>query len=336
MIEIETINIARFFMQASGGVMGATSLWGLVFWMKSRNESGDRSESFIALSRLAFVIFLVAIAIFLTAWFYSFFAFIPGAEAHEGIVLKPQNENLVRGFALNLPLVSILTLVTLVGIFLWRKKELFKKYGGMIFLPQFLLVSLILVLGSTTQEFGRNQIFSWLHSWHSILTLGTVATVDALYIITLRNDALKRVLYPFFPVMSAAIWIGLGIDFASVFLIVKDALHVTAQFLFNQTVIGIIVINGAFLSGKINDFLIDLIRPDRVESLSPKMNLFFGISGSLSIVSWTTITLLDFIKPPFSYLQFLSIYVSFIALAFLSHLALEGLISARKITPPAV
>ncbi len=336
MIGIELLDIVRFFMQVSAGVCGATSLWGFIFWMKSRKENGERSESFIALFRLAFVIFLAAIAVFLTAWFYSFFAFVPGAQAHEGIVIKPQSAEIIRGFGLNLPLVATLTLIALLGLFLWRRKNLFKKYAGIIFLLQFLLVSLILIFGVTTQEFGRNQIFSWLHSWHSIITLGTVVTVDALYIGTLYNAALKRVLYPFFPVMSAAIWIGLGIDFASVFLIVKDALHVTQQFLFNQTVVGIIVINGAFLSGKINDFLIGLIHPDRVESISPRTSLIFGISGSLSIVSWTTITLLDFVKPPFSYIQFFSIYFLFIALAYVFKSALERLISTRKITPPAV
>lgn len=333
---IEVLDIVRFFMQVSAGAAGATSLWGFVFWVKSRNESGDRSQSFIALSRLVFVIFIAAIAVFLTAWFYSFFAFVPGAAAHEGIVIKPQVTELIRGFELNLPLVSILTLTALFGVFLWRKRDLFKKYGGIIFLLQFLLVSLILLFGVTVQEFGRDQVFSWLHSWHSILTLGTVITVDVLYMAVSKRDELKRVLYPFFPVMSAAIWIGLGIDFASVFLIVKEAVHVTQQFLFNQTVIAILIINGALLSGKINDLLIGLIRPDRVESISPKTNLVLGISGSLSIVSWLTITFLDFVKLPFSYFQFLSIYILIVFLAFLSHLILEKLISTRKIQPPAV
>ncbi|MEK7087509.1 MAG: hypothetical protein AAB958_02285 [Patescibacteria group bacterium] len=336
MVGIVLSDITRFFMQASAGAAGAASLWGFIFWMKARKENGERSESFSTLSRVTFVIFLVAIGIFLATWAYSFFAFIPAAQAHEGIVIKPQRVDIARGFELNLPLVSILTLIALLGIFLWRKRDLFKKYGGMIFLPQFLLVSLILLFGVTAEEFGRNQIFFWLHGWHSIITLGTVVAVDVLYLVTLHSAALKRALYPFFPVMSAAIWIGLGLDFASVFLIIEDALHVTSQFLFNQTVVGLIIINGAFLSGKTNDFLISLIRPDRVDSISPRTNLIFGISGSLSIVSWTTITFLDFVNLPFSYVEFLFIYLAFISIAFFSHLVLEKLLATRKVVPSVV
>jgi len=334
MFGIEVIDISRFLMQASAGICGATSLWGFVFWMKGRKDNG-KGKSFRALSRIVFLLFLASITVFLTSWIYTFFAFIPNVFAHEGIVIKPQADEIIRGFMFNLPLVAMLTLISFFGIIFFKSKSLFDKYGGIIFLSQFFLISLILLFGAKS-EFLRDQIFYSLHGWHSIITLGTVATIDTLYIATFKNNPLKSALYPFFPIMSAAIWIGLGIDFASVFLIVKDTLHVTTQFLFNQMVVGIIVINGAFLSGKINDLLIGLIHPDRVESLSPKMNIFFGISGSLSIVSWTTITFLDFVNLPFSYAQFLLLYISVVIVAFFAHLAIEKAISARKVIPSVV
>jgi len=123
--------------------------------------------------------------------------------------------------------------------------------------------------------------------------LGTVITIDYLYFKTNQDINLKRTVYSIFPFLSVAIWAGLGLDFLSNILIFKEAFEVNPQFIFIQTVIAIIILNGALLSDKINQRLIASVRIDNPLPLTPKEDLFMGISGSISIVSWITIAFID-------------------------------------------
>jgi len=140
---------------------------------------------------------------------------------------------------------------------------------------------------------------------------------------TLKRDNLKRVLYPIFPLMSLAIWVGLGVDLIGAFIVLLDTLSISSQFLFNQVVVAIIVLNGAFLSGRMSEKLFSLIQTDRILPLSSKTNLIFGISGSVSIVSWLTITFIDFFSFKLSFWQFFAIYLTLIITAFFGQKVLK-------------
>lgn len=322
MTEVGFDAILGFLMQTLAAVTGAASLWGFVLWAKGERE----------LAQKLFPVFISAVSLFSISWLFSYlFVFLPQVVAHEGIILKPKESGIIHGFALNLPFVIVLILISVIGIWLKTHKNLFKKYIGLFFLSCFLLISFILLFKVTANEAHINQIFFSLHNWHSILTLGTIIAIDTLYLSTIKQAHLKRVLYPFFPFMSAAIWIGLAIDFVSVFLIIDRAFYVTGQFLFNQTVIGIIILNGTMLSGRVNEKLISLIRQDRVDYLPAKVNLLFEILGSISIVSWLTITFLDFVIIPFSYMQFFSIYIISILIAFFLGLSIRRIVLAKNV-----
>lgn len=309
MLEIEAEGLIRFLIQLSAAAAGASSLWGFVLVLRKQKE----------MVRLLFPFFAFSLVVFLVSWFWAAnFFFAPESFGHEGVALEPAYEYVRRGFEFNFPFVAVLAVLSFIGIFIFRfRKEFFEKSAGFFFLAQFILLSVIIAFGVFTGAFGREQLFFFFHGWHSILTLGTVLTVDFLYIATKNRGELKRIIYPFFPVMSAAIWLGLGLDFLSVGLIFKEAFHLTTQFFFNQTVIAAIILNGAFLSGRINEKLISFIYPSRVLNPDKKTEIFFSLAGAVSIVSWTTITFLDFFEFGLSYIGFWLVYLSIIALAFL-------------------
>lgn len=324
MYGIELPDLIRFFMHVSAAVVGASSLWGFIFLYRKNAD----------IAKIISRIFLVGLVIFLASWLfvYSFYT-APDASAHEGIALETVPNYLANGLSITKPIVLLIASLGLLFLILAgsHKSNLFLKYGKALFLSEFLLVSAFLSLSVFSGSFDRDQLFYSLHGWHSIFTLGTVITVDVLYMMTLKSDGLRRVLYRFFPVMSAVIWGGLGLDFASVGLIIGEPIiHITDEFLFNQTVVAIIVINGALLSGKINNFLISLIKPDKVHDLPKKMGFLFGLSGSVSIISWLTIKFVNFHEITLSYAQLFAVYALVISVAFVLNRMVEARILRTK------
>ena len=131
--------------------------------------------------------------------------------------------------------------------------------------------------------------------------------------------------------MSLAIWAGLGVDFSSNTLVFKDAFHVDPQFLFVQTVVAILVINGALLSVRINDALIRSAERGEKEVQNRTVRRLIGVSGSVSFVSWATIYFADFFELTLSYPQMLAVYISAVVVVFLLHRTVHA--AAARLTP---
>lgn len=324
MYGIEIPDLIRFFMQFGVAIAGAASLWGFIFFVKS-----GKDRSFVDLARIAFWIFSAGFLIFIVAWFlaYSVF-FTPDIQAHEGITLAKGTERIENGLLVTFPVVLTLALVGLLffsaGLI---SEKFFLKFGKFFFLAQFFLISLFTAFIVYSGELGLEQLTHFLHNWHSILTLGTVISVDILYLATMRKDDLRRVLYIFFPFMSAVIWIGLGLDFVSAAVVYYgDGFQVGPQFIFNQVVVAIIILNGILLTGRETNVLRSLVKPDRVDFVGPREELIFGLSGSVSIVSWSTITFIDFseLTAPI-FLMFVG-YVLFIVFVFITQKILKKII----------
>ena len=317
---IEVPNLVRFCMQSAAAIAGAAALWYLLFDMKARYNLTSEKEHFYALMRLLTPLFWASLFVFLVSWWAAALIFFPpDLFAHEGVVEKSVYEYIKNGFHVNLIWVLLITILGFAGALAsLYKKELFQKYAVPFFLAQFVFLSLVLLFSAFTKSFGKEQIVFFLHNWHSIITLGVVVVVDFLYLRTLRKDSLKRILYPLFPLMSAFILIGLGMEFISSLLVFNESLAITPQFLFNQTVIAILVLNGVFLASRINRILIDLIKSDRVLTLSGPLKKMLRISASVSIVSWVTVTFIDFFDIPLIYYQFFIIYIFFIGIAYIA------------------
>jgi len=312
-------------MQSAAAIAGAAALWCLIFSIKARRNSAPEKEHFYALMHLLTPLFWVSLIVFLIGWWVAALIFFPpDILAHGGVVEKPVYEYIKNGFNVNLIWVLLITIVGLAGI--WariRKKELFQKYATPFFLSQFVFLSLILLFSVFTKSFGKEQIILFLHNWHSIITLGTVVVIDFLYLLTLRKDNLKIILYPLFPLMSTFIFTGLGMEFLSSLLVFNKELIITPQFIFNQTVIAILVLNGVLLAGRINRILINLIKSDRVLTLGGSLKKMLRISASVSLVSWATVTFIDFFEIPFAYYQFFIVYLLLIGAAYLAKPLME-------------
>jgi hypothetical protein len=315
--------LVRFFIQFGVAVSGAASLWGFVFFLKHRRSLDKVYQKF---SELLVPLFLFGLIIFLAFWWIgAFFIFVPEIFAHEGIVLRPTLDYVRSGFAVNFPMVLVVMMVAILhahSFFYYR--DFWKKYGGALWAALFLLFSAIASLSVFTGTLGREQLFFSLHNWHSILTLGSVIVVDYLFLGTFHLHSHKKSLYTFFPIISLFIWIGLAIDFLSNVLIFSEAFRVTEQFLFIQTVVAFIIINGALLSGRINSILIHFAQLERHELVSPLIARVISVSGSVSIVSWLTITFVDFFEFAIGYWQFFGVYLLAIVVAYLLHDVLEA------------
>jgi hypothetical protein len=315
--------LVRFFIQFGVAVGGAASLWGFVFSWKSQKSADPIFKKF---SELLIWLFLGGFLFFLFNWLVGFaFIFVPQAAAHEGIIIYPSLDYIRSGFSANLIPVIFLIFFGITNIHLYFfYREKWDKYSLVLWGAQFLLFSAIASLGVFTGSLDRQQLFFSFHNWHSILTLGSVIVVDYLFLVTFRMHTHKKSLYSFFPIISLFIWIGLGVDFLSNLLIFEEGFRISDQFLFIQTVIAIIITNGAVLSGRINDVLINFNWLEKRELVNPVLKRVISVSGSISIVSWLTITFVDFFEFPLRYWQFFSLYAFFILTAYLIHDIIES------------
>ena len=300
---INSIGLMRFLVQLAAATAAALALWGFIF-----SFVNIKIAKFIARLFLAALGFL-GIAWFLTAIIY----FPPAALAHEGIAIGPINEFIQNGFNLNFWLIAVLLIFNI--IFARKKLRLF-------FLVNFSILFLFLTFTTWTGFWGKERLFFSLHNIHSIFTLGSVVTVDILYLLSLKKKDWAPIIYKIFPAMSAVIWAGLGIDFLSVFLALPETLVLTPQFYFSQIVVAIIILNGAMFSGKINDILA------RLKQLSPGKRELIHLFGAVSIASWLSITFADFFEFSASLVFMFSVYAIFIILAFIAHKLILRLIKA--------
>lgn len=331
--------VLRFFLQVSIAVGGAASLWAFVLAYRAQRAKNTKDrEAFLGAAYSVMPLFILVFFSFLLLWWFGFLVAYPQESlAHEGIVQGTFGQYIINGFQFNIFFVVALMLTGVSGIWLyWRKPKSFARFAALFYLSQFVLFSLISLFFIFTKELDRQQFVFFLHNWHSILTIGTVVTVEFLYLTSMRSRAIQRVLYPLFPTISLFIWLGLGLEFVGSFLSFEGYFPQTTQFIFNQVIIAIIIINGALLSGRINDALINLVRRGKEMSLTPRLRRVAQISGAVSIVSWTTVTFLDFFDFSVSLGHFFIFYLTAILLVFLFEPIIERPLGAlvRRMNAP--
>lgn len=289
----------RFLAQVGIAIAGAAALWGLVFTrVAEKSDEPERSGARAIAGLLTRLFFLGSALFIIVYWIEDLLIFASSASAHEGITIRQVPHELVRaGLEASMPLVVALMLLTgAVGFMYFRRREQFLNSAKAFFGTGLLLATAIMYFSTYTGEFlSGQQVFYFFHSWHSIFTVGSVVVVDVLYIGTLRRDDCRRVLYKKFPWISNGIWLGLGLDFLNNVLIYDMHDWSLPVFTYTQIVVAVIVINGTLLSGRINEALIELFRPDgSVANFEEKTEKIISLSGAVSIVSWLTITFSDF------------------------------------------
>jgi hypothetical protein len=207
-------------------------------------------------------------------------------------------------------------------------EEKFSRLLAPFYAITFLMAFVMTSLSAWREVFDSVQIFHFMHGFHSIFTLGSVIVLDFLFLTSSRSNLLKQHVYSLFPTISKVIWAGLSLDFLSVFLI-SEYFAVTEKFLFVQTVIAILIINGALLSGPIARRMINSIK-DSVHPVTAKWRRAGNIAGALSITSWMTITTMDFFKAlTLNYIELIGLYLGLFTLALLGHLLFEYMESKK-------
>jgi len=314
MFGIEFTEIIVFVRLLGIAVVGAAAFWGFVFLQKG----------WVNAARKLLFMFFPALLVYgfmwgVLAWKLCVFC----ASAHEGISLA-QTVNQLALSMQNQYLVFIA--LVLVGatsflLFLLRRSFLLT-HLSVVYGLSFLLCSILLLHPWGSLESPQHVISSALHNWHAIFTIGSVLVVDFLYMaLKSRPARLERI----FPMVTLGIWAGLGLDFVSAGLVFQEEFLVTDKFLFAQTLIGIIIINGVLIAGP-------LARAILASGLSPKLKKILGISGAVSLVSWIGNGALDsFRSLTLSYGELLIFYIVLVTIVFLVHEGMERFEKQREI-----
>jgi len=335
---LTALGLLRFTAQVGLALMGASGLWGMVFARQaSRGPEGDR-EGARGITHMLVRISLIGFALFFLAWLIGVFVVFPSTvNAHEGITIRDiPREHIQQGVAASIPFVALTTIVVIAGLILYRRhRDTFLRYAREYFMSQFILVSGLMFFGVFSGGLGSTQFYYFFHGWHSIFTVGTVIVVDLLYMGTLASDAMRRMLYRFFPWLSKSIWIGLGIDQLNNIHLYSQHNWQDAQFLMTQIVVGIIIVNGTLLSGRMNEALIALIREDgTVEHFNAKTERITGLSGAISLTSWLTITFIDYFSLTIGPLLFFGVWAAVVFMLFSSRKPADKILG-RFLAPAA-
>ncbi len=329
MFGAELSGLLAFGRQLGLALAGAASLWGVVFYFRSKEHGGGPHcliYEWIA-RRLAWPLY-TGLALAALSWL--FLSSLLRAGAHEGIALKPESADVTSALGLFAPFLVAWVILALAGLlFKAVAPPHYHRWLGWFYAMNFLFAVTLISFPAWTGEFSKAQWFLVGHSVHSIMTVGTVLVLDFLYLTARGSFILKEHIFPWFPTVSKVIWIGLGIDFLSVGLVFGEAIALTSKFFFMQTVVGVLVINGVLLSGPLTRRLLSSIRGGESAKAGRLVGLA-DLSGTVSITSWLTITFVDFFAHlTLRYHEFLFLYLALVALLFLVHKAWVGIEKRR-------
>lgn len=322
---IEFYEVLLFLRQGGLATAGAASFWGLALLLSKNLNTNYRETTLVASRRLLYV-FFPATFLYIMSWTILGAIFcVFCADAHEGITRINLLSELIIAIEKQYEMFVILSIVSTLGLlFFTFKRKIFLSNLKWFYGVAFLTISFLMLYPWQIFEPLKITLASSLHTWHSILTVGSVIVVDFLYI-TMRKSSVSF-LVRLFSLITKGIWIGLGLDFISSGLVFDIGYLLSEKFLFNQMVIGVIIINGAILAGPIFRKIASLNIP-KPKKFGLNTYTITGVSGSISIASWLTITAIDGFKTlSLSYLALTFFYIVFIAVIFIGHILFDKFI----------
>lgn len=324
MFGIEQVEVLLLLRQLGLALAGSAAFWGSVFLFLSRKSKNREAALWQGAAQNLLWLFFPALFFYGVVWTtlaVTQCAFC--AYAHEGISIAMDKSLLAATLQRQIPFVALLLSISFIlfsplTFFRGRRLSLSRLSWGYGFF--FISVSFLMLYPWQEYASLREWLSTTLHSWHSILTLGSVIVVDFLYTVLRHN--LKVLLPRIFSLITKAIWVGLGLDFLSAGLVFNEAFAPSDKLLFMQTLIGIIIINGVFLSGPLARALFsDFFQLQRI----------IGISGPISLAGWLSITTLDgFQSLTLSYVQLALLYIAFVLLIFIGHQIVERIIAPQR------
>jgi len=268
--------------QLSFAVAGATAFWSFLFLFR-------RSLIGRELAKRLFLINFGALFLGLLGYLARVLSHAGVLHAHEGLVIIPARSEFLSGLFIDLPLVVALAVMFIIAAFLFvRKRALLWRYLDTFYFLEIAIVAFLISLPAWRGQLDNEQLFYVGHNVHSIMTFGTVIVLDVLFTLSLKYSEYRNYLFGWFGTISKVIWAGLFIDFLSVALVFNDALKFNSKTFFIQFVVGILIINGAILSGPITRLMIEG-RP-----ISKKLRFSILLCGAISFGSWSTMYIADF------------------------------------------
>lgn len=333
MLGISFQELIQAVSQVGAAVAGASAFFGFYFLWRAENEKKLEKE-YYAIAQSLLIPLLIGLVIFFFAWGILFFAekltFIKTVSAHEGITIERTPAIVESGKWATFPFVAGLFMLNIGAFFLCRlrKRPSFLK---LFFGLNVLLIGEIMFFMNYVDATQVKQFFVGLHGIHSIWTIGAATIVDYLYIKSLKaSDSYQAATYLSFPLLTTFIWTGLALDGISSIGLIREHLDVTPKFFFMQTIIAILIINGVFLTRTIGNELTAQARKGVKVQINPKLSRRAILLGSISIVSWYTITMVDFFEHiTLSYNALLLTYISAIGAAFLVGYLIEKNVQMR-------
>ena len=304
-------------------LVGAASLWGFVFTRWTRHRSFEKDclvYDWIGMKLL--LPFFIGVGITILTWILLTGFNVAGA--HEGIILV-LSHNVITQQAESAGPFLLIWLGVLFFSLLWKKVShaSFSKNMEWFYATHFLFALFFMFFFAWTGEWNKEQLFYLGHSIHSIFTLGTVLILDFLFITSQFSTILKQHVYPLFPTLSKVILVGLGIDFISVALVFNEAVQLTPKFFFMQTLIAILIINGILLAGPLSRRMMNS-QKEGGKRISLSWEKIGGIAGIISVVSWSTVTFVDFFANlTLTYTQLMGLYLALILILYLGHILME-------------
>ena len=307
MLDIAFTEVILFTRQVTAAIAGAAGLHAWLLYNRQQKKIADKLNGLMIGSAVLFIL------VWLVGWVLQ----SPNVLAHIGISLEPTITDAERSFIFQWPFVVFLSLLILFA----RR--------GLARVPKVYYLSFFGVMSILLSTYAVSAVIDWhavsyvLHGWHSVVTLGTVVVLDYLFF-TLRNDKKKMALFTkSFARFSVFIFVGLALDIASTYFVLGEALRLDTRFFFVQTVVVILILNGVLLAGPMTRVAGRYLA--RAKELPKRMSAVLGLAGATSIVSWVTITFLDFVPNiSLSYTQLATVYIALIAGGLLVHLVVDG------------
>lgn len=326
MFGAEFTELLSFGKQLGLALSGAAAVWGTVFVYRSdyTNRGDNLIDGWIA-DRLLIPLY-AGVGMTTFSWVTLLFVYGFPVFAHEGIVVRETPSEMIHALETLTPLFFVWVSFSLAGLVMHSlQHDKFRDNLFEYFIIQFVFSGILISIPALTGEWNPRQFFFFGHSFHSIMTVGTVLILDFLFLLSRSATILKQHIYPLLPILSKVIWFGLGLEFLSTWIIFDEAFMVTDKFLFMQVLIGVLIINGVLLSGPILRRLIDSIKRDGTE-MSVRWTRVADVAGAVSITSWMSITFIDFFDNlTLSFIDFIGVYLILLGVLIFGHYAWEML-----------
>lgn len=329
MFGIEITEIFLFLKQLGLALAGAAALWGMVMSRKDMHcgEKDCLVYDFISLRLLRLL--YGGLTLSLVAYLLLLNTF--SVYAHEGIGIYPTVAETISGLFYMGPLILISLALAIATLALEKlRPSVLAKYLTPFFGVQFVIFFILASIPAFTGSFDGRQLFFTGHGFHSIFTLGSVLVLDFLFLTSKRSPHLMQHIVPMFPTISKVIWAGFAFDLISALFILPLA-DITIKTIFMQTVVGVLLINGAILSGPLARRMVGSTMEGK--PLPLRWERLGDICGTISISSWTTITLVDsFEHLSLSYPILLSAYLALIGILYAGHKLMSD--REKRLAPP--